>query len=144
MWTRRCLQEAYHGQHVFICHVTVAGVQCCLELDRVLSWRKHSFTGGCLRSVLEGILATAWIHHGTFHLRILLFQTPSEEHSDTAHHLVNATPLNFEPFNQHCIVAEISNLPAAWCSDMTRLARACWLTHCFLGGWAVGLPAVCY
>ena len=59
---------------------------------------------------------------GTFHLRILLFQAPSEEHSDTAQHLVNATPLKFEPFNQHCIVAEISILPAASSSEMTRLA----------------------
>ena len=57
-----------------------------------------------------------------FHLRILLFQTPSEERSDIAQHLVNAVPFNFEPFNQHGIVAESSNLPAAWCSDMTRLA----------------------
>jgi hypothetical protein len=52
----------------------------------------------------------------------LLFQTPSEERSDIAQHLVNAVPFNFEPFNQHGIVAESSNLPAAWCSDMTRLA----------------------
>jgi hypothetical protein len=61
--------------------------------------------------------------HGTFHIRVLLFQTPNEEHSDTAQHLVNATPLNFEPFNHlFFIVSEISNLPAAWCSDMTQLA----------------------
>jgi len=61
--------------------------------------------------------------HGTFHIRVLLFQAPSEEHNDTAQHLVNATPLNFEPFKHpFFIVSEVSALPAAWCSDMTQLA----------------------
>ena len=61
MWARRCLQGAYHGQRVYLPCDRCWGTML-LENDHVPGWRKHSFPGDCLRSVLEGILATAWVH----------------------------------------------------------------------------------
>ena len=120
IWARRCLQGSYSGQQLFVCDVTDAVNQCWLELDRVCGWRKSSFIGGRLSSLLEGIVQTNSIRPGTFHIRGLLFQTTSGwEH---VHCLLSATPLFFEQFCNCQIVAEISALPTAWGSWMTQLA----------------------
>ena len=120
IWARRCLQGSYSGQQLFVCDVTDAVHQCCFELDRICGWRKFSFIGGCLYGLLEGIVQTNWIRPGTFHIRVLLFQrTPGWEH---IHCLLSANPVVFGPFCKCQIVAEISALPTAWSSWMTRLA----------------------
>ena len=84
--------------NVFLCHVTVAGVQCCLRMIMCLAGENIPFPGIVCAASSRAFWPLPGYIHGTFHIRVLLFQAPSEEHNDTAQHLVNATPLNFEPF----------------------------------------------
>ena len=119
LWTRRCLQGAFHGQQLFVCDVTDSLQRSILELDRTEGWRMKSFQGSSLAQLLQCIVDTKWLWSSTFHLRVLLFQT----NGCGAHvcDLLSALPMMFAPFHHCKIVVEISVLPVAWSNEMKQL-----------------------
>ena len=119
LWSRKCLQGSYHGQQVVVCEVSHPEQHCCLELDRLLGWRKRTILGGSLSQLLRGIHDTGWLLPHTFHLRLLIFQADSQ--LGQVHQLLSEAPLLFQPFHLQQIVAEISKLPFAWSSMMKQL-----------------------
>eukprot|EP00435_Cladocopium_sp_Y103_P010195 s151_g2.t1 len=64
-------QGSYSGQQLFVCDVTDAVNQCCLELDRVRGWRKYPYVGGSLAGLLEGIAPSIDVEMNlqSFHLQ---------------------------------------------------------------------------
>ena len=119
LWTRKCLQGSFHGQQLFVCKVD-GSLQCCMELHRVMGWRKRSFVAFCLRDLLAGIMGANWLHSGTFHVRVLLFQ---DAHHDQVTKFLSETPMSFQPFHLSNVVTEVSPVPPAWAGEMKSLAE---------------------
>ena len=136
LWTRKCLQGSFHGQQLFVCKVD-GSLQCCMELHRVMGWRKRSFVAFCLRDLLAGIMGANWLHSGTFHVRVLLFQ---DAHHDQVTKFLSETPMSFQPFHLSNIVTEVSPVPPAWAGEMKSLAEVLADWHIRPGHWANGSP----
>ena len=136
LWTRKCLQGSFHGQQLFVCKVD-GSLQCCMELHRVMGWRKRSFVAFCLRDLLAGIMGANWLHSGTFHVRVLLFQ---DAHHDQVTKFLSETPMSFQPFHLSHIVTEVSPVPPAWAGEMKSLAEVLADWHIRPGHWANGSP----
>eukprot|EP00438_Fugacium_kawagutii_P029219 Skav229554 [mRNA] locus=scaffold568:384338:388017:+ [translate_table: standard] len=55
LWTWRCLQGCFHGQQLIVAEVAHSINHVCFDLDRVLGWRRKSYTGATLTALLAAI-----------------------------------------------------------------------------------------